>query len=46
MLGPNATSSVVHPRNAAARSRARSISASVARLVSYGAPTLAFELER
>jgi hypothetical protein len=43
MLGPNATSSLLHPRNSAARSRACTISASVRREVSYGAPVFAFD---
>jgi len=46
MLGPNATSSGEQPRNEAAFSRERSTSASVRRLVSYGAPMLAFDSRR
>ena len=46
MLGPKIVSPGAQPRNAAARSWARSTSSSVRLEVSYGAPMFAFESRR
>ena len=46
MFAPKIVSSGVQPRKSAHESRACVISASVARLVPYGPPTLAFDSRR